>query len=86
MWFSLGVSKTAVSLPFFLSLHFASFAALTHTVTHTGIRTETAGYLLVGSSSRFMPSDPHLHHLIHEISHLFCCLFLFLAGGMGVGA
>ncbi len=34
----------------------------------------------------FFVLDPHSHDLVHEISHLFCGLFLFLAGGVGVGS
>ena len=70
----------------FFPLRFTFVAALTHTVTHTGIRTKTAGYFRVGSSSRFVFSDPLSHDLIHKISHLFCRLLLLLAGGVGVGA
>ena len=47
---------------------------------------ETAGYLLVGSSSRFWLADLLLHDLVHEITYLFCGLLLLLAGGVGVGA
>ena len=34
----------------------------------------------------FFVLDPHSHDLVHEISHLFCGLFVFLAGGVGVGS
>ncbi len=32
----------------------------------------------------FFSFDPHSHDLVHEISHLFCGLFLLLPGGVGV--
>ena len=54
-------------------------------LTHMRKRTETAGYFPVGSSSRFLLVGAVSHDLVHKISHLFCGLLLFLAGGVGVG-
>ena len=59
---------------------------LTHTVTHTRKRTEMAGYLRGGGSSRFVLAGLLSHDLVHEISHLFCGLLLLLAGSVGVGS
>ena len=84
--FSRFMEKLTVSQLFFLPSFLALFVAQTHTVTHTGTRTETAEYFRVGSSSRFVFSDLLSHDLAHEIPHLFCGLFLLLAGGVGVGA
>ena len=78
--------QLVVPLVIFTLLDFGCADVLTHTVTHTGIRTETAGYLRVGSSSRFVLYGPLLHDLIHKIAHLFCCLLLLLARGVGVGS
>ncbi len=45
------------------------------------------GWLLPGRKFQpFFSFAPHSHDLVHEISHLFCGLFLFLAGGVGVGS
>lgn len=56
---------------------------------HPDPHAEINGNSWVPPGMRFQPFfsfDPHLHDLLHKISHSFGGLFLFLTSGVGVGS
>ena len=58
-------------------------SGLTHTVTHTAKCPKSGGEddrVILSAALLF------LHHLCHEIAHVFCCTFLHLPRDVGVGA
>ena len=58
-------------------------SGLTHTVTHTAKCPKSGGEddrVILSAALLF------LHHLCHEIAHLFCCTFLHLPRDVGVGS
>ena len=58
----------------------------THTVTHTGIRSEKEQAARNGFWVLPVPfADIGLHDLCHEAAHFLGCVVLGLPGGVGVG-